>query len=139
VALLLLSAAVIAAGFVGLALSRAVAGFFSRGAEPGPLAIRSREEMERQKRLVLRSIKELEFDHAMGKVSAADFAVISGQLRTRALTLMQDLDRTPVGAGTSTTRIAPRVAAGTCAACGTANDADARFCKSCGAKLEAAQ
>ena len=34
--------------------------------------------LEREKALVLRSIKELEFDHAMGKVSDADFAEIGG-------------------------------------------------------------
>lgn len=132
VALLLLSAAVICAGFVGVALTRAVAGFFSRGVEPGPLAERSRIEMERQKRLVLRSIKELEFDHAMGKVDAKDFAAISSQLRARAIALMQDLDRAPA----AIERPQPRVAPGTCAACGTANDTDARFCKACGAQLE---
>ena len=41
---------------------------------------------------MLRSIKELEFDHAMRKVSEADFAEISGRLRARALALMQALD-----------------------------------------------
>ena len=133
-ALLLLSAAVIAAGFVGLALSRAVAGFFSRGKEPAPVAGRSREELERQKALVLRSIKELEFDKAMGKVSEADFAAISARLRTRALSIMQDLERTPA----APTRAVPAqtvVAGNFCTQCGTPNDRDARFCKSCGTKL----
>jgi hypothetical protein len=136
VALLLLSAAAIAAGFVGLAFSRAVAGFFRTGDEPGPLASRSRVELERQKRLLLRSIKELEFDKAMGKVSDADFAAISSRLRARALGVMQDLERTPAPAPKP---VAPVVAAGTCPACGTTNDADARFCKSCGVKIGAGQ
>lgn len=136
-ALLLLSAAVIAAGFVGLALSRAVGGFFSRGQEAAPVAGRSRGELERQKALVLRSIKELEFDKAMGKVSDADFAAISAKLRTRALSLMQDLERTPVETPPVAAKKPHR--AGVCAACGTANDADARFCKSCGAKLAGAR
>ena len=35
---------------------------------------RARAALEREKTLVLRSIKELEFDHAMGKVSDEDFA-----------------------------------------------------------------
>ena len=76
-ALLLLSAAVICAGCVGLALSRAVAGFFTGGVEALPLPPQAREALEREKALVLRSIKELEFDKAMGKVSDADFAAIS--------------------------------------------------------------
>jgi len=136
-ALLLLSAAVIAAGFVGLAITRAVSGFFSTGVEPGPVAGRSREELERQKALVLRSIKELEFDKAMGKVSEADFAAISARLRTRALSIMQDLERTPATPPRKAATVAPR--GNYCTQCGTANEADARFCKSCGTKLAGAQ
>jgi hypothetical protein len=137
-ALLLLSAAVIAAGFVGLALSRAVAGFFSRGSEPTAVVGRSRAELERQKALVLRSIKELEFDKAMGKVSEADFATISSRLRTRALNIMQDLERTPAtpAAGAPPR---PTVVGNFCTRCGTPNDIDARFCKSCGNKLAGAR
>ncbi len=37
--------------------------------------------MEREKALVLRSIKELEFDRAMGKVSPRDFDEMSTRLR----------------------------------------------------------
>ena len=139
VALLLLSAAVIAAGFVGLTISRAVAGFFSLGQEP-ELGTRAREEIERQKALVLRSIKELEFDKAMGKVSEADFAAIMPRLRSRALTLLRDLENTPVkapGSPKPAARNAEQPAkAAFCAACGTPHDPDARFCKSCGVKLE---
>ncbi len=51
----------------------------------------------RDKALILRSIKELEFDHAMGKVSEADFADISARLRARALALMQDIERGRAG------------------------------------------
>jgi hypothetical protein len=134
-ALLLLSAAVVAAGFVGVALSRAVAGFFNAGVEPGPVAGRLREELERQKALVLRSIKELEFDKAMGKVSEADFQLIVTRLRTRALTVMQDLERTPAEPPPPV----PAKVAGLCEECGTTNDADARFCKSCGTKLGGAR
>jgi len=141
-ALIMLSAAVIAAGFVGLAISRAVTGFLSGGVEPGPVSDRSREEIERQKMLVLRSLKELEFDKAMGKVSEADFAAIAPRLRTRAISLMKDLENTPVAPAQPAAPAAPPVvtrSAGFCAACGTPRDKDARFCKSCGARLEAIQ
>lgn len=138
-ALLLLSAAVVAAGFVGLALSRAVAGFFNAGAEPAPVAGRSRDELERQKVLVLRSIKELEFDKAMGKVSEADFTAIMSRLRTRALTAMQDLERIPAAAPVAAAPPPAVVAGNFCTQCGTANDVDARFCKSCGTKLAGAR
>jgi hypothetical protein len=133
VALLLLSAAVICAGFVGVAITRAVSGFFAAGIEAESLPPQMRDELLREKTLVLRSIKELEFDKAMKKVSDEDFAAISAQLRARALTLMADLERTapavvPKPAGAT-------AAAGACLSCGTRNDADARFCKSCGARL----
>ena len=36
--------------------------------EPEMVGERTRVALEREKNLVLRSIKELEFDHAMGKV-----------------------------------------------------------------------
>ena len=138
-ALLLLSAAVICAGFVGLALSRAVAGFFTGGVEALPLPIPERERMIKEKALVVRSIKELEFDKAMGKVSEGDFASISAQLRARALVLMQDLDRNSTSAEAKVGREdtpASVETTGKCGACGTVNDADARFCKSCGQPLE---
>src|SRR6187431_428420 len=96
VALLLLSAAVVCAGVVGLVLHRAIEGFFHRGGEQLPLPGGTYAELVREKALVLRSIKELEFDKAMGKVSEADFAEISSRLRARALSLMEDLDRAPV-------------------------------------------
>jgi hypothetical protein len=53
---------------------------------------RARALLEREKALVLRSIKELEFDKAMGKVSAKDFDEMAGRLRARAVMLMKQLD-----------------------------------------------
>ncbi len=123
---------------------------------------RTRAALEREKMLVLRSIKEVEFDRAMGKISDADFNEMSGRLRARAAGLLRALDADRTGYRTLIEReLATRVgrapssqvraaavaepgeasapAAGTCAACGTANDPDARFCKSCGTRIEAAR
>ena len=86
---------------------------------------------------MLRSIKELEFDRAMRKVSDQDFAEIGGRLRARAIELMQALDG-PVEdaemkpAGKKAPKAAPRTA---CPSCDSPIDSDARFCKQCGAKL----
>jgi hypothetical protein len=107
---------------------------------------RTRAALEREKMLALRSIKELEFDRAMGKLSDADWQEMSGRLRARAARLMRQLD---AGAGyrerierdlakrlEKTPDAQPKASAErVCAACETANDADARFCKACGAKL----
>jgi hypothetical protein len=136
---------------------------------------RTRTGLEREKTLLLRSLKELEFDHAMGKLSEKDFAEMSARLRARAARIMRQLDAGPgyreaiereierrigasgdaappspvpeakaaaaaaheeatVGAADGdTTPVAPD-----CPDCGTRNDADARFCKACGARMEAA-
>ena len=117
--------------------------------ERAPLidAARARE-LERDKALVLRSIKELEFDRAMGKVGDADFAEIGGHLRARAL----DADAgagPPAGAarrGAAAKPVAAGVRAGRgrgdglggdrAPSCGTSNDVDAHFCKRCGARLD---
>jgi hypothetical protein len=53
---------------------------------------RARAALEREKALVLRSIKELEFDRAMGKVAPKDFDEMAGRLRARAVMLMKQLD-----------------------------------------------
>ena len=109
---------------------------------------RSRMALEREKRLALRSLKELEFDRAMKKISEKDFHDMSGRLRARAARLMQQLDAGMAYRDSIQQEIAQRVgatrsedtaqAASACGACGTANDADARFCKNCGAKVEEA-
>jgi hypothetical protein len=125
---------------------------------------RTRAALEREKLLVLRSIKEVEFDRAMGKISDADFHEMAGRLRARAAGLLRQLDldssgyralierelATRVGRVPAETAAlaapepepaAPDAAAhtaGVCPACATVNDADARFCKSCGSRIEAA-
>jgi len=103
---------------------------------------RTRVALEREKALVLRSIKELEFDKAMGKLSDADFQEMSGRLRARATRLIRQLD---AGGGYRSQveqdlvkrlgELPEAPAARFCASCGTVRDADAKFCKHCGAKL----
>ena len=95
-ALLLISAAVVSAGVVGVALHHALAGFLGRaGDEPAVLSAGRVAALEREKTLTLRSIKELEFDHQMGKVSDADFGVLHSRLRQRAIAIIEDLERAP--------------------------------------------
>jgi hypothetical protein len=139
-ALLLLSGAVIAAGLVGLAMHHAMTGFVAGDERRTPLREADREVLEREKALTLRSIKELEFDRAMGKVSDRDFAEVESTLRAHALTVMEELDRmaaeSPADPVTGRAGDADPWRADTaCAACQTPNDPDARFCKQCGARL----
>ena len=125
------------------------------------LGERTRVGLEREKALVLRTIKELEFDHAMGKLSAQDFDEMSTRLRLRAARLIQQLDASGgyrdaiqreierrLGTPSATAQPdAPSVPAArmaetradaerdevACVACGAPNAVDAKFCTSCGA------
>ena len=108
-------------------------------AERVTLSNRARAGLEREKMLVLRSIKELEFDRAMGKISAADFDEMAGRLRIRALALMKQLE-SPDSTHRAAIEQEPQQVAKTAVAapvctCGTKNDADASFCKKCGQRL----
>ncbi len=91
---LLLSALVFSAALAALAVFRTLTPLVPGQASAAPelLGGRTRVALEREKTLVLRSIKELEFDRAMGKLSAADFEEMSSRLRARAIRLMQQLD-----------------------------------------------
>ena len=171
---ILLSITVGAAAWMGLAAWRTLAPLFGLHVSHPTEVIggRTRAALERDKALVLRAIRDLEFDRAMKKVSDKDFAEMNTRLRTRAAGILKQLDRgagyrdeierelekrlgrtaaaslktrddapgavhaglqtpDPVGAGLQTR------ASRTCT-CGTANDPDARFCKTCGNRLEAA-
>jgi hypothetical protein len=82
---------------VGLAALRAVLPLVtSQEDRTAVIGQRTRAALEREKMLALRALKDLEFDRAMGKLSAEDFQEMSGRLRTRAARLMRQLD---AGAG----------------------------------------
>jgi hypothetical protein len=149
--LVVLSLACLAAALVAVALHRTLLPLVSPERILGDArrARRARVALEREKRLVLRSIKELEFDRAMGKVADADFDEMVGRLRDRAVGLMQrleqanlglreriarDLAARPVTPVTAVPSLVPSAGV-SCRACDGANDADASFCKHCGARL----
>lgn len=159
--LILISLTIGAAGAAGYGMYLVLAPLVAARRRPGRevLSDRMRQDLEREKALTLRSIKELEFDRAMGKVSPQDFEEMAGRLRARAVGIMKQLDagsaayrvliekelaarvgkgyQSPAPISPAAEPKRPTAAAGLCA-CGTSNDADARFCKACGSKLEAA-
>ena len=155
---------IFAAALIGLAALNALRPLATGDTrEPEMVGNRTRAALEREKNLLLRSIKELEFDHAMGKVAEGDYEEMVGRLRSRAVRLLQQLDNTSSGyrelierelavrlvkAGSkesteSRESIESResaeskdsIVAGACPSCATVNDDDAKFCKSCGTKL----
>lgn len=159
--LILMSLTIGAAGSAAAAVYRTILPLVLRdasllGQRPSE---RARAALEREKTLVLRSIKELEFDRAMGKVSERDFDEMGGRLRARAMALMKQLDaggsgyreaiehelssRLKQGRPAAPTPAAPTPAAPVavepapreCISCQTVNDLDAAFCKRCGTAL----
>src|SRR5215475_6246519 len=150
--IVLLTVLMAATTIVGLAVLRMVRPLvFGDDDRTAMVGQRTRAALEREKLFVLRSIKELEFDRAMGKLSENDFQEMSSRLRVRAARLIRQLD---AGAGyraqverdlvkrLSGTTEAPTAGAAAavnvarfCAECGATRDADAKFCKQCGARL----
>jgi len=162
--LILISLTVGAAGLAALCFYKLLAPLVAPHVdlERQPLSDRLRLDLEREKALTLRSIKELEFDRAMSKVSAQDFEEMAGRLRVRAIGIMRQLDGRQSGYRSliekelqhrlDSTKGAARVNVAAAAApvitkpvipdgcaCGTQNEADAKFCKSCGARLKATE
>ena len=150
-AIILLSCAVFAAAYIGISALRTVLPLVGAERKDAPemLGDRTRAALEREKTLVLRSIKELEFDRGMGRVSEKDFAEMSARLRSRAARLMRQLDAGSIyrdqiekdieqRLAKSGAPPAPSKAQGTssCATCSAVVDGDAKFCKNCGARLE---
>jgi hypothetical protein len=108
----------------------------------------ARRELERDKRNLLKAIKELEFDHSMGKLSDADFQELVRRYRHSAVAVMRRLDEGAVTyralidrevqqrVGTAAAGPAAPEGARVCPACARANDDDAAFCKGCGCRLD---
>ena len=148
--IIILSLTVVSVSFVGLGAYRTLSPLVSPDVDaPVTIGGRTRVALEREKALVLRSIKELEFDFAMRKMSQADFDEMAGRLRQRALGLMEQLDASGSYREQIDREVGERLVrlegdgfsrrqdndAPFCTQCGKANDPDAKFCKACGAKL----
>jgi hypothetical protein len=146
--LVLLVAAIFSAAGVGYGIYQMIWPLIDREFQDQPelFAGRTRVALEREKTLVLRSLKELEFDQAMGKVSDRDFRQMSEKLRARAIALIKQLDiETPNVRVQIERELAERLKAtdiefsepavdtrSACSSCGASNEHDAKFCKSCG-------
>ena len=90
--------AIFAAALVGLAALNALRPLATgETREPEMVGGHTRAAIEREKNMVLRSIKELEFDRAMGKLGRADYEEMVARLRSRAVRLLQQLDNTSSG------------------------------------------
>lgn len=160
-----LALAVIAIGVVADLLFRSARALV----RPGELEVyegqavgRRRKELEREYQALKRALKEIEMDHAMGKLSEDDYGEIRARYRERAVRVLRQLDQAPgqpaaadirrqieldlaahrAGAGPGKTagpkEEEPLKVSATCPSCSTRNDHDADFCKKCGTRLSPA-
>jgi len=120
-----------------------------------------RVALEVEKRTLLRSLKDIEFDRDLGKISDDDFQRLNKAYRRRAKKVLQLLDHDlephleraarevadamgqksdgPSRAGAARRDKRKKATASAdaliCPSCGTSNDADAAHCKGCAARL----
>ena len=110
-------------------------------------------ELEREKQLVLKAIKEIELDYQMRKIADADYREMIDRYRARAMRLIGEIDagdnfrelierelKDRLAVDKKSAPAAPANGAAernACSGCGTTNDEDAQFCKKCGLKLAA--
>lgn len=69
------------------------------------------EELEREKRALLKTIREIEFDHQTGKLSSADAQEMIQAVRGRAIEVMKAIDALSEGAGDARSEIRREVRA----------------------------
>jgi hypothetical protein len=116
------------------------------------------DDLGEQKNRVLRALKDLESEHALGKIDDADYGSFVARYRDEAKTVMRQMDLEVAPLREQAERLAreylekrnltERVvvaesanadARPTCASCGTSNDPDAAFCKKCGSAMHAVE
>lgn len=119
-----------------------------------------------EKRRVLRALKDLEAEHALGKIDDADYEDLVARYRADAKAVMREMDReigplraeaerlareylgkrglvegqaaAPTEAKTEQAEAEDAPDRAACAKCGASNESDAAFCKKCGAAMHAA-
>jgi hypothetical protein len=127
------------------------------------------DELAERKQRVLRALKDLEAEHAIGKIDDEDYGTVTAQYREEAKELMRQMDVAVAPRREEAERIAREylekhatrptsesdtASAGNgaeakpaaraeradgrvdCGSCGKSNDADAAFCKHCGAAVK---
>ncbi len=100
---------------------------------PGGMAIDpTLENLLSAREATYSAIKDLEADHAMRKLSDADYGNLRGKYEAKALTILQKLDAVQVNIQPATRAAVP---SGVCPQCGASVVAGAKFCRHCGASV----
>ncbi len=121
----------------------------------GPRA-RARQVLMQEKDTLLQAIRDVRFEHDLGKISDADLERLDAQYRARARIVLEELDAQLAPFRQEASALVEKAlgkpaekksdkpsavlappAAVICPACSVSNDTDAVFCKKCGARLGA--
>ncbi|MHB1326698.1 MAG: double zinc ribbon domain-containing protein [Gemmatimonadales bacterium] len=128
------------AGIVGLALvlvGMLMLPLLRKGPDPDdfdePLPLEETREGQ-----ALLALKDLDFDHATGKISEDDYAAMKGQFTSDALAALRSEQVDPVEQLVAARRaVLEGVPAGlSCPTCGPRSEPDARYCSDCGVSLQ---
>jgi hypothetical protein len=98
--------------------------------QAGSLATQSgNEELYGKREIVFEALRDLQFEFATGKLSAADYEQLKGQYELQAAEVIRQVD--------ALKPTKPRSGQGTraCARCGSSMHVQDKFCTKCGAKL----
>ena len=79
------------------------------------------------------ALREIEFDHATGKLSESDYAALKSQYTAEAVTALRARDASDDHVEAEIRRV--RVQTRVCPACGPRPEPAARYCSRCGAAL----
>jgi hypothetical protein len=121
------------------------------------LAAQSRDVdgLAEQKRRILRALKDLENERAIGRIDASDYETMAQRYRDEAKVVMKQMDESVAPAMEQAERLAreylkeheageaqaaappaaPDSDRRTCRSCGVSNERDAAFCKQCGSAM----
>ena len=112
------------------------------------------DDLAEQKHRVLRALKDLESEHALGKIDDADYGSFVAKYRDEAKTVMRQMDLEVAPLRETAERMAreyletrrlglepapspaPVDSRPACGSCGASNEPDAAFCKKCGSAMK---
>lgn len=104
------------------------------------------DALAERKREALRALRDLESEHAVGRIDDDDYQEIVARYREQAKIVLREMDARVGSLRDRAERIAreyldkrtrAQPTRRTCAACGASNEVDAAFCKKCGASMRA--
>ena len=92
-----------------------------------------RADLEAQRDLIYRDLRDLEFDHRVGKLGDADYQQMRRRLQRQAAAVLMQLDETESGyEQVAEARIRERRQIRACPVCSSTITTSVRFCPNCG-------